>query len=458
MKLSRLPQFIVLLLTFICFPGHLSAQDLETARNSSEDSSKEQQADNDRPKVTKQVLVEKFLRRLDSPDMETRLNAGLALLDNATSEQTPMLVRTLKRGNNSDKQRFIIKTLGKLADKRAGEALRFELKHGDTLTKRAAVTALGKMDYDWPVPALARVLRQSDDPELCKRAASALGRIGSKNAQYALRSSLGKLENKLGCKNAALWALSVMRSEINPERIDTELTAGRRLQVFYKGQKYFLYHPTVRLRSGETKEGLRPWLLVCIHDSDLRAEEMFNICWKSAKKRQMAVLVPYFDNMAFPEYGSFNYWEDTRADKRLIELIAHVGEYASVNTKEVYLFGYGQGGDFIQRFVMAHPQRIAKAAFESNNFTKPDTELLYPVGVGANPMAPDIKIELYDFIKADSLLVMRSSSPTLKNAREFFASVKHFAEVSGIRPRLSGRRVDEVYEIWKQSETYLFSD
>jgi hypothetical protein len=406
--------------------------------------------------LSHEALLDALLRRMSSPDKRTRLEAGLALRKTAKLSDVPKLVRILKRGNNQDKQLFLIETLAGLQDRRAGEALRFEVRHGDAQSKRAAITALGKLKFNWPIPVLVRALRKADDEEIRKRAASALGEIGTTQAIYALRTSLATLEHSIGAKNAAFWALEKARGEVDDQLIDTKMPKGRRLQLYYKGTRYFFYHPAHRRGSSVHKVGLRPWLLVCAHDGDLRAEELFNICWRAGKKRQMAVLVPLLDTIRFPEFGNFNI-RSQRADKRLLELIEHVGKHASLTVREFYLFGYGTGGDFVQRFTMAYPKRIARSAFESDYFTLPDPETYYPKGLNRTPLAPDIGIDMYRFLKSDSVLVLRKNSSTLREAKNFFEAMQHYADVNGIRSRLAVRTVDVKFEIWSEAEKYLFS-
>lgn len=402
------------------------------------------------------ALIDALLRKMSSPDERTRIEAGIALRKTARLSDVPLLVKTAKQGNNRDKQLFLIETLGRLQDRNAGEALRFEVQHGDLESQRAAVTALGKLKFNWPVPVLVRVLRKAEDEELRKRAASALGEIGSPQAMYALRTSLSALEEFPGAKNTTLWALEKARGEIDDQLIDSRMPAGRRLQLYYKGTRYYFYHPTNRKESAVTKAGLRPWLLVCIHDNDLRAEELFSICWRAAKKRQMAVLVPLFDNMRFPEYGTFNL-RGQRSDKRLTDLIEHVAKTASLTVREIYLFGYGSGGDFVQRFMMAYPQRIARAAFESDTFLSPDPEIYFPRGLNRSPLALDVGIDMYSVLKSDSLIVLRKNSQTLREAKNWFDAMQHYAEINGIRNRFQARTVDVKYEIWTEAEKYLFA-
>jgi len=406
--------------------------------------------------VDHEVFIDEVLRRLDSPDERTRLEATLALRKNVRQSDVENLATKLKQGNNRDKQLAIIESLGALGDRRAGDALRFEIQHGDDYTKAAAVTAMGYLNFNWPVPILAKVLRKEKSDDLRKRAASALGQIGTPQAIYTLRTSLALLEDSPGAKNAAFWALEKARGEIDEEQIDTEMPRGRRLQLYYKGTRYYFYHPANRREAGIEKTGLRPWLLVCIHDGDLRAEEVFNICYRSGKKALLAVLVPVIDNMRYPSYGDMNI-RGERFDKRLLELVDHVGERAGLTTREIFLFGYGIGGDFVQKFTMAYPTRIAKAAYECTNYTNPDPEAYFPKGLNITPLAPDIKVDMYPVMKADQLLILRKNSDSLRDGKEYFEAMEHYSQVNGIRERVNVRTVDVKFEIWNEAEKFLLS-
>jgi len=397
-----------------------------------------------------------ILRNLSSPDEKTRIDSGIRLRKIVRSGDTSLLAQTLKRGNNLDKQLFIIDALTKLGDKKAGEALRFEVRHGELESQRAATSALGRLQSDWPIPILVRTLRQEKDEELRKRAGSALGMIGSTQAVYAIRTSLSKLEEAAGAKNAAYYALDKALNQIDPQRLDTNMPAGMRLTLYHKGMRYFFYHPTVRKGASSMRSGLRPWLMVCIHDGDLAANDTFSTCWRTAKRKQMAVLVPTFDNINYPEYGNFNI-RGERADIKLLELIDFVGKQAGLSVRELYMFGFGTGGDFVHRFIMSHPKRIARAAFEANEFTKPDPEYMFPRGLTKTPLAPDIDIDMYSFLKTDMMLITRKESPTVKDAKNFAEAVQSYADVQGIKSRLVTRSVDVKFEIWNEAEKYLFA-
>ena len=64
---------------------------------------------------------------------------------------------------------------------------------------------------------------------------------------------------------------------------------------------------------------------------------------------------------------------------------------------------------------------------------------------------------MYQFLKSDTVLVLRKNSPTLREAKAFFESMQHYADINGFRSRLAVRTVDVKFEIWSEAERYLFS-
>ena len=121
------------------------------------------------------------------------------------------------------------------------------------------------------------------------------------------------------------------------------------------------------------------------------------------------------------------------------------------------MFGYGLGGDFVQKFSMAYPTRIAKAAYECNNFTSPDPEAYFPKGLNITPLAPDIKVDMYSVMKTEQLLILRKNSDSIRDGKEYFEAMEHYSQVNGIRERLNVRTVDVKFEIWNEAEKFLLS-
>lgn len=413
-------------------------------------------------------LMQAVLKRMDSSDLKTRLEAGLLLRDIARSSDLAMLLELLKKGNILDKQLFIIDTLGRLGDPRAATALRFEIENGDPLAKRAAASALGKLEFDWPIPILAQqVLKDSTreivDEKLAMRAVTAMGEIASQRAIDSLKSVISRNRSAtIGINNASYWALRKAEGQIPDDKLDTEIEIGRQLQLNYNGYEYFFYVPSASASLYD-----KPWLLICVHDTDREIKALFDACWKKGKELRMAVLMPYFDVMRFPDYGEFNIW-GKRADKYLLKLIEHVGTYAAVNTKEVYLYGSGEGGDFVQRFSMAYPDRIARAAFSSINYTTPQENLLFPIGIGINPLAEDLKIDLLKFIKSDVAVISLKTAninaiQSERYAKDYLQRLNAFSAKNAVRSRIATRSVsalgiDSQSTVLQKASAYLFAE
>jgi hypothetical protein len=406
-----------------------------------------------------QKLINELLERLDHPDQAERIKAGITLISNVNAHDISRLTEALKGGNRVDKQEFIIEALGKLGDWRAADALRFEIELANGESVDAAITALGKLKYDWAVPILsAQAIKAVDERNYAraKRAVSALGVIGSPRAIDALRTIKNKVPRAVA--NALDWAKAIASGEIIQTASDDVLPAGQRLTKLFEGVRYYFYHPT-RARSKARK----PQLLTCVHEEDLEVERMFNACLEIAKEHQMAVLVPYFNNIRFPEYSRFNI-RGERADLFFLRLVDFVTKTADVESREFYLFGSESGGGFIQRFVMAYPERIARAAVYNPDFALLDEKRMFPDGIGATPFALDIKIDPYKFVKSD--LAMFVSTDVDKRLlfprhKELQEEVEKFEEANGVRSRLAfgvgGRKRDRQISLTDSVE-YLFKE
>lgn len=377
-----------------------------------------------------QLRLEALLKELESKDEKVAIEAGIRLREEAFRSDVPFLSAVVKKGNPPTKQHFLVETLGLLGDSRAAEALRFEFEFGTEATRQAAAIAFGQLRFDWPIPLLAaQVLpARGGDMELAKVAAGALGAIGSVRAIDALRTSYPEMSKSV--KIAAAYALDVAEKKVDLNAVDSNFARGQRQTLYYKGLRYLFYQPAIRL------DEQKPWLLLCVHDSNLEYEVLFQQCVQIAKKEGLAVLVPFFDSMHYSDYGAFNI-RGQRADKQVVELVDHIAKYANIETRELYLFGTGTGGDFVHRFVMAYPKRIARALAEVRNFTYLNADELFPAGVKSNPLAPDIEIDVATFIKSDLKFVFTDKSPVVIRQSQFFKFVDAYAREAGIRRRLS---------------------
>ena len=376
-------------------------------------------------------LVPRLIEQLRHGNEQKKIEAGMALREVVKASDGSLLIQALKEGNSTETQISIIEALTAIPEyglRKILEAYEFEFDHGSLETRRAVLQADGRLRDDLAIPFLTRVLRDNPELELRKAAASALGRIGSEGAVYALETSYS--QNRSDSAPAISWAIKKARGQINEKEADIDLPNGRKVQLNFYGLSYLFYQPALRLQGMP-----KPRLLVAIHDSNLLNEPIFEAFLRVAKENRLALLVPLFDDYRFPAYGTFNV-RGERSDTALLNLIKHIGDHADVEVREFSLVGVGSGGAMAQRLAMVYPRRISRATFFANDFTVPDPLRVFPEGIAPNPRCPDIKIDPYEFAKADIGLITSSTREERRYADRFFSAYQAYAEQNGILLRM----------------------
>ena len=396
-------------------------------------------------------LIEAILERIESPNEQARYEAAVALKETVLPGDVPLLVQSLKSGGGIDKQVFVAEILGEMHDISATGALRNEVEHGEVPSQIASTRALGRLGNDYPVPLLSGLITQAGNEELSLSAIAALGRIGSTAAIYALNNTggLGAIDTR---GRALKWALSRAKIKNVDDTTNQDIPQGRKLERFFRGTKYMYYQPDYRRKPNE-----KTWLLVCVHSGNLDVDAMFETCVETGRKLQVAVLAPYFDYSNFPDYGDLNIRGD-RADKRLLEIIEHLGTKTDVNTRQFYFYGTGEGAEFIQRFAYAYPERIARAVVlysDQSRLVELNMQVYFPQGLKTNPFAPDLKFN-FDTILPVDMVFLKGGLDTTRGTPidRYMEKIKSLSNQYGIKNR--DRQV--LANDWAQISGLLFSD
>jgi pimeloyl-ACP methyl ester carboxylesterase len=345
----------------------------------------------------------------------------------------------------------IIRAIGKTKDAKAIDLFRTRMTHAAEPVQLAIVDALGQINSDDVLPMLGNVLYQKTNLPVQMRAISMLGNIGGEKGIYVLRSVLTQITNP-ALKRAIDLALARAMGVVALDKTDPAPEQGRRSTGFYKGTYYYFYRPV----STELMP-VQPWLLVCVHGRDLAAEAIFLQCYNSAKSLRLAVLAPVFDDQLFPDYASFS---ASRSDKRLLELVDFLGSQTNFKKQEIFLYGYEAGGNFVQRFTLAYPDRVARAAFVSNAFMALNPDIYFPTGLKNSPLYPDLAIDLRKVLKVDFAILLQEGTTQGRQATKFYQGLRDFAESIQIssRPRtkqISAKAIDPKTS-WNAAVDYLF--
>jgi|GEM_PF-4009851 len=406
------------------FPADLDSDELRKTESEikSEDEEKK-----------RNLVVEGIVQRLLGTNQQQALEAELALLELAKPADLATLTQPLQNEKTPMAARVaLVETLGNLKTKAVIRPLRFELQHGDEPVQVAALQALGALGNPDVIPILSEALFSARSTKQQMTAAAALGKIRSRQAIPPLEKALRESPSSL-VKKVITLSLARLRGQLRDDTI-SPVPNGRALLLNYKGLMYYYYAPGLRLPNSPN-----PRLLVCVHDTKYNIEKLFKECFARAKQLQIALLVPFFDPLSFPEYGTFNL-RGRRTDKLFWELIAHVTKASTLETRELFLFGMGEGGAFVSRLATAYPARVGRATFVTTNPILLDANRFFPDGIKRSPRAPDLEFDPFQIMKSE-LTILMGPAGEYQRSKALLDYIYGYAQKYGSIPRAGVRRI-----------------
>jgi len=159
------------------------------------------------------------------------------------------------------------------------------------------------------------------------------------------------------------------------------------------GQEYYLYLPS--------RPGSPQALLVTVHGISRNAREQIGHFTAFAERSGAAVIAPYFSRDRYADYQRLGrLGRGERADHALESIVEEVQKLLGMAPTRLLLFGYSGGGQFVHRFAMAHPDRVAGVAAAAPGwFTFPDEDLWFPLGCRPTPELPDLSFSSERFLR-----------------------------------------------------------
>lgn len=183
----------------------------------------------------------------------------------------------------------------------------------------------------------------------------------------------------------------------------SELEVGRVLKRRLGGcfgQQYYLYIP----RSA----GRRPPLMVSIHGISRNARQHAQLLSSMAELYGVIVLAPLFSKKKFPDYQRLGRLRrGPRADLALNRIVGEVLNLTRADSSRLYMFGYSGGGQFVHRYAMAHPERVAGVVIGAAGwYTMPHRENAYPHGVGPCRDLPNLRFDSSRFLRVPMTVIV----------------------------------------------------
>ena len=168
----------------------------------------------------------------------------------------------------------------------------------------------------------------------------------------------------------------------------------------YSNQRYVTYVPD------DVQAGAP--MMVCVHGISRNVESHIYGFAPWAKRNGIVLVAPLFDDRYVAKYQSLatNLF-DRRADMILNMIVAEAGKLTGAATERLHLFGYSGGAQFVHRYTMLHPHRVASfVAASAGWYTFPSQMVDYPRGIRTSQQLPGLLFVPFDFLQVPGLVLV----------------------------------------------------
>jgi len=373
-----------------------------------------------------------------------------------SEEDLPLLHETLLKHPHPRGRRAMAWILAHIRSHESIDPLVTALAHdSNERARRICTFALGEIGAARAVPQLIRTMRTDKHHLVRWWAGDALHKIGAPDALTAIREAVSTEENASARDHLRYFACNPGYSN---HRLP-ELVPGQIAEGYCRGTRYLVYVPKSYRRSEETR------LMAAIHGTYSWPEGYIKICKADAERFRFVLLAPHFEFGRFPWFGGLNVGRHRRlrADLRLLEIIKDLSTMLPFDADRILLFGHSEGGQFVHRFALAHPQRVFRAAAGAvGHWVRPEADLRFPFGTKMSPYAQDLnRLDFGDLVRTDLVAVVgaQDSSGHLDGAERFMQDVEAWAYEHSIQSRVRFLPVvgghDGMVE-YKQARKFLF--
>lgn len=124
-------------------------------------------------------------------------------------------------------------------------------------------------------------------------------------------------------------------------------------------------------------------ILVTVHGISRNAWEQVSMFAPYAERAGVVLVAPLYEHGRFPRYQRLTANERGESPVAVLEaIVAEVARTTGASGERLHLFGFSGGGQFVHRYAMAHPDRVAGYVVGSAGwYTFPDAQRRYPYGL-----------------------------------------------------------------------------
>ena len=156
---------------------------------------------------------------------------------------------------------------------------------------------------------------------------------------------------------------------------------------------YLLYVPEVR--------SPEPRLVVSIHGANRNIDVHARLLSAYAEMYGAVLLVPHFSAARYGDYQRLGrIGRGKRADLALHRIVGEAAALSGIPGDRFHLFGFSAGAQFVHRYAMAYPHRVASAVIaDAGRFTLPDPKRRFPRGIRSTPKLPGVRFDPDAFLR-----------------------------------------------------------
>ena len=151
-------------------------------------------------------------------------------------------------------------------------------------------------------------------------------------------------------------------------------------------------------------------VLVAVHGISRNASEQLEAFRAGGEASGLVIVAPCFDRETFPDFQRLGReGRGARADRALDDALARLRKRFGLENERVLLFGYSGGGQFVHRYLMAHPERVEAAVVAAAGwYTFPDSRCGYPRGTRVGDDLEGVALQERRFLQVPALVVVGS--------------------------------------------------
>jgi len=176
-------------------------------------------------------------------------------------------------------------------------------------------------------------------------------------------------------------------------------------------ETYLLYLPSAM------RPGAR--VFVDVHGISRNVEQHATLFAPYAEQYGVILVAPCFTREAHAGYQ----WLEgerggRRADLDLDAMLEDVASLTGADIRQCYLFGFSGGAQFVHRYALAHPERVARVVIGAAGwYTFPDSAVPYPYGLGPSGARADLRFDPDRFLRVPMAVLVGGDDAGVESLR-----------------------------------------